>query len=354
MRAMPSKSCDLKSSAMRSMHSCGPVADVGSMPKKPGNISFVMSIPACVWAIRGSVYSVAVSGGGQGAPASQVRTARRAVSLASRKLRAVEPVRGSPSPNSGATISCSAISGCREYHCSTSSRLTRRPTIWSIITLSPNSLSADSAVSEPTRISRPSRHVSSPKSSEPARATAVSTSCSTSIPMAPVPRPGCAGTSATPYGIRPLESGSGASEPYSASISGAHTTSRRLVLLLRRAAIGLKSCRHILLGPPFSLERDGGQDLPVRRRQRRLHQTPRPEVPCSDHIELGGVEGDLGGQVQEGEESENERKRAVLLARVAQRMLHQDATEVLQNRPSGRTDECTRQQIAPWDLLRRE
>ena len=126
------------------------------MPKKPGNISFVMSMPACVWAIRGSVYSVAVSGGGHGAPASQVRNDRLAVSLASRKLRAVEPVRGSPSPNSGATISCSAISGCRACHCSTSSRLTRRPTIWSIITLSPNSLSADSVVSEPTRTSRPS------------------------------------------------------------------------------------------------------------------------------------------------------------------------------------------------------
>ena len=141
-------------------------------------------------------------------PASQVRNDRLAVSLASRKLRAVEPVRGSPSPNSGATISCSAISGCRAYHCSTSSRLTRRPTIWSIITLSPNSLSADSAVSEPTRTSRPSPtslHRSRPNPPAPLRSRPVARRVS---PWPPVPRPGCAGTSATPYGITPLDSGS--------------------------------------------------------------------------------------------------------------------------------------------------
>ena len=118
--------------------------------------------------------SVAVSGGGQGFPASHVRNDRLAVSLAKRKLKAVEPVRGSPSPNSGATISCSLISGCCAYHCSTWSRFTSRLTIWSIMTLSPNSLSADSVVSESTRTSRPSRQVSPPKSSDPARSTAVS------------------------------------------------------------------------------------------------------------------------------------------------------------------------------------
>jgi hypothetical protein len=98
------------------MHSCGPVAEVGSMPTKPGNISLVMSMPICVSAMRGSVCSVAVSGGGQGFPASHVRNERLVVSLAKRKLKAVEPVRGSPSPNSGATISCSLISGCCAYH----------------------------------------------------------------------------------------------------------------------------------------------------------------------------------------------------------------------------------------------
>ena len=108
---MPSKSCDLKSSAMIRMHSCGPEAEVGSMPTKSGNISFTMSMPACVSAMRGSMCSVAVSGGGHGFPASHVRNDRLAVSLARRKLNAVDPVRGSPSPNSGATISCSSISG---------------------------------------------------------------------------------------------------------------------------------------------------------------------------------------------------------------------------------------------------
>ena len=96
--------------------------------------------------MRGSVCSVAVSGGGHGFPASHVRSERLVVSLARRKLKAVDPVRGSPSPNRGATISCSSISGCRANHCSTSSRFTRRPTIWSVMTLSPSSLSADSLV----------------------------------------------------------------------------------------------------------------------------------------------------------------------------------------------------------------
>lgn len=68
-------------------------------------------MPAWAVAIRGSVSSVAVSGGGQGAPASQVRSERRLRSLATRKLSAVDPVRGMPSPNSGATISWSSISG---------------------------------------------------------------------------------------------------------------------------------------------------------------------------------------------------------------------------------------------------
>ena len=88
---MPSNICDLKSSAMRRMHSCGPVAAVGSIPTKPGNISFVMSMPTCVSAIRASVCSVAVSGGGHGLAASHVRNDLRAVSLARRKLKAVEP-----------------------------------------------------------------------------------------------------------------------------------------------------------------------------------------------------------------------------------------------------------------------
>ena len=122
---MPSKISDRKSRAMSSRHSCGPVAEVGIIPANPGNISLVKSMPACVSAMRGSVCSVAVSGGGHGVPASQVRNDRRAGSWASRKLRAVDPVRGRPSPNSGATICWSSISGCRAYHCSTSRRLTR-------------------------------------------------------------------------------------------------------------------------------------------------------------------------------------------------------------------------------------
>ena len=71
-------------------------------------------------------------------------------------------------------------------------------------------------------------------------------------------------------------------------------------------------------------------------RQRRLDQAPGPQVPRPDHVELGGVEGDLGRQIEEGEQAEDERKGAVLLARVAQRMLDEDATEVLQNRPARR------------------
>ena len=87
IRAIPSKSCDLKSRAINRMHSCGPVAEVGNMPTNPGNISLVMSIPTWVSAMRGSVCSVAVSGGGHGFPASHVRRERRAVSQARRKLK---------------------------------------------------------------------------------------------------------------------------------------------------------------------------------------------------------------------------------------------------------------------------
>ena len=121
-----------------------------------------------------------------------------------------------------------------------------------------------------------------------------------------------------------------------------------------RASVGLKPSGHILLRPPLSLERDGGQHLLVRRRQRRLDQAPGPQVPRSDHVELGGVEGDLGRQVEEGQQAEDERERAVLLARVAQRMLHENPTEILQNRPARRADESSRHQVAPGDLLRRE
>ena len=163
-----------------------------------------MSIFTCVAAIRGSVCSVAVSGGGQGFPASHVRRERLAVSLARRKLKAVEPVRGSPSPNSGATISCSSISGCRAYHCSTSSRFTRRLTIWSVMTLSPNSLSADSLVSgvhqniEALSPGLPAEVI------RPRPVTAVSTSCSTCIPMAPCPPPAdCAATTEDITGPHP-------------------------------------------------------------------------------------------------------------------------------------------------------
>ena len=108
---MPSKTCDRKSRAMRSRHSWGPVAELGSMPAKSGKSWCVMSMPAWHLAMRGSVASVAVSGGGHGASASQVLRNRRERSQASRKLSAVDPVRGRPSPKSGATICWPSISG---------------------------------------------------------------------------------------------------------------------------------------------------------------------------------------------------------------------------------------------------
>ena len=82
----------------------GAVRRGGNIPAKPVNISLVKSMPAWALAMRGSLCSVAVSGGGHGSAASQTRSDRRDGSWASRKLSAVEPVRGRPRPNSGATI----------------------------------------------------------------------------------------------------------------------------------------------------------------------------------------------------------------------------------------------------------
>ena len=45
----------------------------------------------------------------------------------------MDPVRGSPMPNNGATICWSPISGNSAYHCSIRSRLTRKPMTWSDI-----------------------------------------------------------------------------------------------------------------------------------------------------------------------------------------------------------------------------
>ena len=95
---MPSNISERKSNAIGTRHSWGPSAAVGSIPAKPGNISLVKSMPAWATAIRGSVCSVAVSGGGHGWPASHTRSERRAGSWASRKLSAVDPVRGRPEP----------------------------------------------------------------------------------------------------------------------------------------------------------------------------------------------------------------------------------------------------------------
>src|SRR5271154_3627840 len=72
---------------------------------------------------------------------------------------------------------------------------------------------------------------------------------------------------------------------------------RRFFPLLPRVPVGSKSGRHVLLRPPLCFERDGGKHLLVCRRERRLYQPPRPEVTRSHHIELRGIQGDLGGQI---------------------------------------------------------
>ena len=66
MSDMPSKMSDRNSNAIGIRHSWGPSAAVGSIPAKPVNISLVKSMPAWATAMRGSVCSVAVSGGGHG------------------------------------------------------------------------------------------------------------------------------------------------------------------------------------------------------------------------------------------------------------------------------------------------
>ena len=110
--AEPSKCTVRNVMPMRSWHSVAVVASEWYMVCMSGNISFIIARPASVAAMRGSVCSVAVSGGGTGAPDSHSRSERNCGSAATSWLSAVVPVRGRPITNTGPSISCSAISGC--------------------------------------------------------------------------------------------------------------------------------------------------------------------------------------------------------------------------------------------------
>ena len=95
----------------RSWHSVGVVASSWCMVCMRGNISFIMARPASVAAMRGSVCSVAVSGGGQGDDDSHNRSERNWGSAATSWLSAVVPVRGRPMTKTGPSTSSSSIAG---------------------------------------------------------------------------------------------------------------------------------------------------------------------------------------------------------------------------------------------------
>ena len=73
---MPSKWAVRKDIPRRSWHSVGPVADSKWSEAMRGKVAYMTSRPAAVAAMRGSVSSVAVSGGGTGSDDSQSRSER--------------------------------------------------------------------------------------------------------------------------------------------------------------------------------------------------------------------------------------------------------------------------------------
>ena len=105
-------------------------------------------MPACVAAIRGSVYSVAVSGGGHGAPLPRPQGPPGGV--AGQEIAQGGGARaGKAEPEQRSHDLLLVDLGMSAYHRSTSSRFTKSPTIWSIMALSPNSLSDGSVQSDP-------------------------------------------------------------------------------------------------------------------------------------------------------------------------------------------------------------
>ena len=95
-------------------HSCESSAPIGCMAlnSRSRSVSFSgVGISDAASAIRGSVWNVAASGGGDGNVDSQVSGARLSGSWARMSCRIVVPVRGKPMMKTGRTIRCSAISG---------------------------------------------------------------------------------------------------------------------------------------------------------------------------------------------------------------------------------------------------
>ena len=115
------KICDLKSSAISSWHSIGPVAVAGTSAALRGDVACCISTRCTAASIRGSGPST-VDGGGAGPDDSQSVSERAAGSSARRNESAVDPVRGNPSPMSGATMGSSSISGCRRNQSSICNR----------------------------------------------------------------------------------------------------------------------------------------------------------------------------------------------------------------------------------------
>ena len=165
---------------MSSWHSIGPVASAGTSAANRGFISSCTASPAWASAMRGSGGST-VDGGGQGWFDSHSRSERAAGSSASRKDNAVEPVRGRPSPISGASIDSSSISGWRRYQSSTCKRVVRSRVNRNGSATWPSSLRLASVSIEWTRRSSPSRNESSPKSLRPVCSLAAASNPSASI-----------------------------------------------------------------------------------------------------------------------------------------------------------------------------
>lgn len=151
------------------------MADDGTSAESRGFISCWMAMPASVAAMRGSG-GATVDGGRHGLFDSHSSNDRASGSSANRNDSAVEPVRGRPSPISGASIRSSPMDGSRRNQPSISRRDTSSRSMSIGSTAAPSSFSVASVLIDVTSRSRPSRNASSPKSVSPVRSLAATSS----------------------------------------------------------------------------------------------------------------------------------------------------------------------------------
>src|SRR6476659_3278356 len=85
----------------------------------------------------------------------------------------------------------------------------------------------------------------------------------------------------------------------------------------------------------------------------RRGQASRPQPVGPDHVDLDGVQGELGLQVEPGDQPEYQGERAVQRRGVGQLMRDEITAEGLQDLPDDGADGRAGPQLPPGDLARR-